>query len=47
MNPADSLTHLHGTSEPGWLEHSHLDGGVPHEHDPETGFQVPLSGSDT
>ena len=34
--------HLHGTDEPGWIEHAHMDGRVPHEHDPETGSPVPL-----
>ena len=37
-------THKHGTSEPAWVQHSHLGGGFPHGHDPETGFQVPLHG---
>jgi hypothetical protein len=40
--PVAGLTHRHGTTEPGWAEHDHLGGGIPHEHDPETGGQVPL-----
>jgi hypothetical protein len=42
LNPDEGLTHLHGTDGSDWLEHSHMGGGIPHEHDPETGFQVPL-----
>jgi hypothetical protein len=29
----------------GWLEHSHLGGGAPHQHDPDTGGQVPVPGA--
>ena len=35
------MTHRHATAEPGTVEHNHLGGGVPHDHDPETGFQIP------
>lgn len=27
---------------PGWVEHSHLAGGTPHRHDPESGVQIPV-----
>jgi len=43
---ADSLTHLHGTSGPGWTEHSHEGGKVPHEHDPEYREFLPLDPAD-
>lgn len=37
------LTHSHG--EPGFTRsHNHADGHLPHRHDPDSGFQVPLSG---
>jgi hypothetical protein len=36
--------HRHGVAGPAWWEHSHLGGGEPHAHDPETGFQVPVGG---
>lgn len=37
----NGMTHRHATAEP--VEHNHLGGGVPHDHDPETGFQIPQS----
>lgn len=40
--PVHGMTHRHATAEPGTVEHSHLGGGVPHDHDPETGFQVKI-----
>lgn len=46
LNPDGGLAHrhLHGAGEAGWVEHDHLGGGLPHFHDPETGFRVPLAG---
>lgn len=38
--PVNGMTHRHATAEPGTVEHNHLGGGVPHDHDPETGFQM-------
>ncbi len=38
--PVAGLTHRHSEGN-GWLEHNHLAGGDPHQHDPDTGFQIP------
>ena len=40
--PRGGHAHRHGTAEPGWVEHSHLGGGAPHRHDPDTSAQVPV-----
>jgi hypothetical protein len=37
------LTHRHALPGPAWQQHEHLGGGMPHEHDPETGGQVPVA----
>jgi hypothetical protein len=39
--PGQGQTHRHGTDEPGWIEHNHMAGGVPHQHDAD-GYQVPV-----
>ncbi len=39
--PVAGLTHRHG--EGSSREHNHMAGGVPHQHDPDTGFQVPAA----
>jgi hypothetical protein len=38
--------HRHGIAGPAWREHSHFGAGIPHRHDPDTGFQVPLGDAD-
>src|SRR4249919_1653073 len=39
------LTHRHNEGN-GWREHNHLAGGVPHQHDPGTGGQIPMAAVD-
>lgn len=45
--PVAHLTHRHATAEPGTVEHNHVGGSEPHDHDPETGFQIPANWTDS
>lgn len=40
--PVGGITHRHSEGA-GWREHNHVAGGVPHQHDPDTGFQIPVA----
>lgn len=37
--PVAGHTHRHAEGK-GWREHNHMAGGLPHQHDPDSGFQV-------
>lgn len=40
--PVSGFLHRHGMQDKGWREHSHLGGGAPHKHAPDTDGQVEL-----
>lgn len=42
--PLGGSVHKHLAAGPGWVQHEHATGSVAHDHDPDTGFQVPPGG---